>query len=1760
MSDTLYHQGNLSSLYLRSGPEKGTRLLIKKTGILEDTHPGNASILNEFEILKDTDINGVRKVIDLEHGVDGPELKLEYCEGQPINRAFRKIRGDLGTFLDIALKITRILEEVHFNNIIHRDISPGNILYDSDRGTVHLIDFGASSKLNLKVQHLGNPKKLEGSLHYMSPEQSGRMDRVIDNRSDLYSLGVIFYELLSNRRPFEGDSALELVHALIASEPEPLTGQALMISDSLQTIPLVLDQIVLKLLQKNAENRYQSATGLRTDLKACLDSFIETGTLREFNIASKDYSRLFRIPEKLYGMEEQIKLLSDLYKEAELGRTSIVLLSGNSGVGKSALARELHKLLGKVNGMFISGKFDQLQKSTPHLALVEALSELTNILLTEEKDELEIWKEQILRSADGLGKVLTDLIPSLTNVIGFQPEIPQLNTVDSQNRREYLLSNFLRCFINPGQPLLIFIDDLQWADEASLELFRKLLVDKDLDGLLFIGAFRDNEVDSSHPLSMTLKEIEEEIQIERIPIGPLELTSVEALLSDTLRRDPSEINELSNLVFRKTAGNPFFVLQFLKMVHESSGIFFDPKKHRWSWDISLIGALGITDNVVVLLTNKITNLDTGIIDALQIGSCIGNRFNLALLSHLMSKNLNECLIILRDAIAEDLIFPLGNQTWMLNVASAETAQKTEFEFRHDRIQQSVYQSIDEQDRKNIHLSIARQLISSLLNEDHDDSIYDICNHLNWGLDLISDPEEKLAVAGYTATAGKMARKSGAYNQALNYLETGIKMLPNRAWIDHYEIWLSLYNEAMESAFLCGDHMRMEQLMAPLMEHGRNILDIMSVYHVKVDAYTAQHDLPKAVAAGVEGLAKLSIHFPRKPGLIHVFRGLGSVKLKLVRKKVESLVELPRMTDPYMLEAMPLMERISPAAYMSGSQLFPLLVFKMVEVSLKYGNSSLSAFSYASFAITLSGVLGDYEGGYRFAELSMRLLDRFEDNTYKVKVFFVNYCFVRHWKEHSRDMVNPLMEAYRSGMQVGNLFSGTWVACYALIWKYFSAHNLLGLQSELNDFTRTFKRLKQDGAFNLADLLLRTTKRLTDPEKASSDLSDENLDEKDLLERCQAANDKTSIFFFYLNKMQLSYIFQNSHEAKAYADLASEHLEAVIGLHYVPQFYFYDTLLRLEQEEVTIEDKKKIKTGLKKFKVWAKHAPMNFKHKYHLMRAEFECHLGNNEKARVEYDKAIQLAHENRYYQEEALACERAYYFYRGLGVAHLSNSMLLAARQRWKEWGATAVLNQMNDSVQMAETEAILTSNTSTNSSDLLDMASILKASNLLSGEIELNKLINRFMEVILENSGADQGVLLLEKDGKWTVRAAANINEQNVQLLNSEEVATNSEQNVLPMTLINYIIRSKEKVLLNDLDTNHQFMKDPNLRDDPPKSLIGFPLINKKKLTGVLYLKNTLVKGAFNRQRLEILDIFGSQVAISLENARLYSETKALNEAYERFVPKQFLSFLDKKSITQVTVGDQVQKEMTILFCDIRDFTSISENMSPQENFNFINAYLRIMEPNISDNGGFIDKFIGDAIMALFPSDPDHALDAAIAMINELQSFNAENDFSEIGNVRIGIGLHTGRMILGTVGGKDRMDSTVISDAVNIASRVEGLTKHYGASLLITGSTLKKLTSPGNYDSRKISEVIVKGKTEPIELYEVFSHNSYSLRQLKKKQLHSFSEAVKAYQNSEFDKGIKLLESICSENPNDVAASKFLDRCRNNKVKGWSGIDTPGK
>ncbi|MEB3278417.1 MAG: AAA family ATPase [Lyngbya sp.] len=1902
--NSIYESSN--SLVYRAIRTSDQQSVILK--LLKQDYPSREERLRykqEYEITRKLNIEGVCRSLGLEKYQNTFIIIFEDCGGESLRLLMNQRRFNLEAFLEIARDITEILGRVHSANIIHKDINPGNIVYNPKTGRIQLIDFGISTLLSRENPQLKNPNVLEGTLAYMSPEQTGRMNRSLDYRTDLYSLGVTFYELLTHRLPFETTDSLELVHCHIAKQP-------LSPSEVNPEIPQIVSDIIMKLMAKTAEERYQSAFGIQADLEECLHQLHQTGRISIFPLARQDITGKLQIPQKLYGREQEIQtLLSAFERVSEC--SEMMLVCGYSGIGKSALVQELYKPITQKRSYFISGKFDQYQRNIPYSAIVSAFRELVKQILTETDQQLQDWREKILSALGVNGQVIIDVIPEVELIIGRQPPIPELSSIEGLNRFNLVFQNFIKVFTNPTHPLVIFLDDLQWADGASLQLIQ-VLMSAASPGLFLIGAYRDNEVSSAHPLMLTVEEIAKTgAFINRIYLAALDLKTVNQLLCDTLNCAEQKAQPLAELVLLKTGGNPFFMNEFIKSLYTDGLLIFtghnspsnlDETQRGWQWNLEQINTQKFTDNVVELMASKIKILPDNTQKLLKLAACISNKFNLKNLADHCENPIQEIVNYLWEAVIYNLIIPMGSlEEIKLALIEIEDSNESlllapdplsEYRFVHDRIQQAAYSLIPELEKPIIHQKIGKTLLQNTSDDDYENQIFDIVNKLNFGRELISSQREKDELAELNLQAGKKAKASVAYQPAFNYLQVGRELLGEEGWVRQYELTLELSIEAAEAAYLKGDFEQMETLVKVVLKHTKTVLDQAKIIEVKILAQIAQSQLEQAISTGLEFLRKLGIKLPQKPTILNFLMGALETKFTLFGKKIENLANLPQITDPYKLAALRILSKIVSPAYIAFPNLLPLIAFKQVILSIKYGNSSESIYAYAVYGLILCGVLGDLQAGYEFGQLALRLLQQLNSKEFKTKALFIAYGFISHWKAPAKETLLPLMEAYKSGLETGDLEYAAYAAHVYCFNSYLSGQELSGLKTQMEAYHQMMEQLNQEQALRLHKPYHQAVLNLLNLAENPYSLVGKAYDDRIELPLFIQANTQTALCYVYLNKLILCYLFERDFEALSHGIKTRQYIEGSTATFAVPYFYFYDSLTRLAvySQVPKSEQKyhlKKVKLNQKKIKKWAHHAPMNHLHKYILVEAEKYRVLGEDILAMNSYEQAIILAKQHEYINEVALAYELAAKFYVSQGKKLIAKAYLQESRYCYQLWGAEAKVKHLETKYsQLLTISKSVNPNQDKNTSltcvakttDLnLDIATVIKASQAISGEILLNKLLSSLMRILIENAGAQKGCLILKTQGKLLIEASGAIDAEDVTVLQSLPIE-NCE--ILAESIVSYVFRTQETVVLNNGAEEGNFLRDPYIQKNQPKSILCVPLINQGQLVSIVYLENNLTTGAFTPQRVEVLKLLSGQAAISVENAQLYTEVREnesrfsqfleaipvgvaildasgkpcytnrvakqllgkefmsditveqfaevtqvyiagtkspyppqkmpivqalsgesttvddieihqgdriipievqgmpiyddkgniayaiavfqditerqkaeaerqkftnelfqLNKAYERFVPRQFLQLLDKNSIVDVQLGDQVQIEMSVLFSDIRNFTALSEMMTPEENFKFINSYLSQMEPAITDNNGFIDKYIGDEIMALFSGEADNAVKAGIVMLHKLAEYNQSLSNAGLTTIQIGIGINTGSLMLGTVGGQNRMDSTVISDAVNLASRIENLTKEYGVSLLISQQTFSRLNNPADYTIRQIDRVKVKGKSEEVTVYEVFDADPPLVKEKKLATLPLFTEACFDYHHQAFSQAMQRFEDCLRQNPGDRVARIYLKR-----------------
>ena len=1493
--EQLYKSGS-SSIYRALRQADKESVILKK---LQTPYPQLervACFKREYNIAHSFDQPGITKVYSLENDQNYWVMVVEDFGGQSLDKL--KLAGKLilPKFLGLAIEITDIVGQIHRNYIIHKDINPSNIVFNPITGQIKLIDFGISTALSRENTTFRSPNLLEGTLAYISPEQTGRTNRSIDFRTDFYSLGITFYELLTGQLPFPTDDVVELLHYHIAKKPTP---PHKLKSD----VPLVLSDIVLKLMSKDAEDRYQSAYGLKADLEKCLQLWQAKERIDFFSIGQHNASDRFQISQKLYGREREIKTLIATIERISQGKSEMLLIFGYSGIGKSVLVQQVYKPLTCHQGYFISGKFDYLQRDIPYASIIQAFRTLIQQILTESQAAIANWSKQLLDTLGSNGQVIIDVIPEVELIICQQPEVPLLPLTETQNRFNLVFQNFIKVFTHREHPLVIFLDDLQWADLASLKLIQLLITSADSKYLCLIGAYRDNEVSQAHPLMLTVDEIKKnKVIVNEISLSPLELRDVTHLIADTLQAKPAIVKPLAELVYGKAGGNPFFINEFLKSLYAEELMTFDYTRGCWRWNLGQIQAQPLADNVVDLMAAKALKLPLQTQALLKLAACIGNQFDLKTLAIVYEKSPRETAVDLWAAIVEGLLLPLGDayRLMELDVEGLSDQLTAEYKFAHDRIQQAVYSLIPLEDRQAFHWRLGQLLLQNTPLEKEKQKIFDIVNQLNLGMDLIEQHSERDRLAQLNQLAGQRAKNSAAYQTAFNYFQIGISLLTTpkqkqsasiatissddkHSWQRQYNLTLNLHVEAAETAYFCSDFEEMERLASNVLQQASTLLDKVKVYDIKIQADQAQNKLLKAVQNVLEVLALLGITFPEQPRESDIMHGLQELKSSLANKKIEDLLDLPQMTEPDKLAQIRLLKTLSDISFKVAPPLMILSVLKGIDLSLKYGNAPESTFGYALYGIVLVGIAGDIDSSYAFGQLALNLLEKLNAKTMKAATFDVVYFTIFHWKKHVRETLKPLQEGYQSGLETGDFEFAAYCAYVHCAHSYTIGEELTALEQKMASYSKFISQIKHQTILHYNQIYQQAVLNLIGKNDRPYQLIGEIYNEEIMLPLHVEANDQSAICKLYCNKLILSYLFQAYPQAVENANQATQYLAGIIGAVLVPIFHFYESLARLaifpqvpEIEQAIILEK--IAANQEKMQAWANHAPMNHLHKFYLVEAERFRVLGQHQDAREYYDRAITLAHDNEYLNEEALAYELAGRFYLARGQNRLAHYYLQDAHYAYQRWGAIAKVKDLEArypqflaGASKGALQTRLPSSTISQhetSTEVFDFHSVLRASQAISSEILLDKLLEKLIKIVIENAGAQTGFLLLEIEDKLLVKAEVNVNH-NEAILSGYEPVENSQK--LPLSIINYVQRTGESLVLKNAAADSRFTQDAYIAKKQPKSILCTPIVNQGNLVGLLYLENNLTTDAFISDRLEVLKLLASQAAISLQNAQLY-------------------------------------------------------------------------------------------------------------------------------------------------------------------------------------------------------------------------------------------------------------------------------------------------
>jgi PAS domain S-box-containing protein len=1418
---------------------------------------------HEYALSAELDAVWAVRPILLTRNQGRPTLILEDPGGEPLDRLLGA-PIELGQFLPIAVGLCAALRQLHGRGFIHKDIKPANVLVTSETGQVRLMGFGIASRLPRERQPPEPPEVIAGTLAYMAPEQTGRMNRSIDSRSDLYSLGVTLYEILTGTLPFTAADPMEWVHCHIARRPVPP-------AERLRHVPAPVSAIVVKLLAKTADERYQTAAGVEHDLRRCRAQWQAHGRIDEFPLGERDIPDRLLVPEKLYGRAREVDaLLAAFDRVVTTGTPELVLVSGYSGIGKSSVVNELHKVLVPPRGLFAAGKFDQYRSDVPYAPLAQAFQSLIRGLLSKSEAELGRWRDVLREALDPNGQLMVDLVPELKLVIGEQPPVLELPPQDRQARFQLVFRRLLGAFARPEHPLVLFLDDLQWLDMATLDLLGHLATSPEVRHVLLVGAYRENEVTRTHPLMQTVQAIRAAGGgLQEIVLAPLEVNDLESLVADALRSEPESVRQFVDLVFEKTAGNPFFSVQFLTTLAEEGLLRFDPDATVWQWDAGRITSKGYADNVLELMAAKLRRLPVGTQRALMHCACLGHVADMRTVALLQGQSEDALHGSLSAAVHAGLV---------LRVDGGYT-------FIHDRVREAAYALIPPTDRGAAHLHIGRLLLKRMSAQEVSDNIFELVNHLNAGLALIADADERDRVAELNLRAGQKAKAATAYASASRYLANGMELVGHAGWDRRYELAFGLWIEAAECEYLNGTLEHAERLLSELLAHARSRLDRAAAYRLRILFHVTTSAYEAAIDRGLECLGLFGIAIPRHPSREQVETEYEKFWAGLAGRSIESLIDLPLATDPeYRAVAAVLSALFAPTVF-TNSNLFYMLICHGANLALEHGVSEATTHIYSGLAQILGPVFHRYEDGLRFGTLSYELSKKYGFGAVKAHFAMQN---ATAWCRPIQTAIDHTRLGYRVAADSGDLSYACYFSFRLIAYLLLQGSPLDMVSSQFQEGIELGHRIRFLDTVDIMVCQQAFIANMRGETAAFSTLSSAVFDEA-AFEAGLAGRMPPMVCWYWILKLQARFISRDFAAARAAARNAGALVSATQSFIQWTDYVYFGALSIAAlhdhaRPDLPADELGELHAHLAQLREWANACPMTFLDKYALVGAEVARLEGRELDAIRLYEQAIRAARDNGFVQNEAVAYERASDFYRTRGFDQFAELYLRNAHYCYRRWGAEGKVRQLDQlHPHLRGEKPSLDARSSIGAPiEHLELATVLKVSQAVSGELVLEKLVETLLRTAIEHAGADRGLLVLPRGGELSIHAEANTSGSSVMVRLREAPLSAAD---LPESVVRYAARTQESVILDDASARNPFSGDEYLRHRRPRSVLCLPLVRQGALVAVLYLENHLASNVFTPARIAVLKLLASEAAMSLDNSRLYRELQEREAKIRRLV-----------------------------------------------------------------------------------------------------------------------------------------------------------------------------------------------------------------------------------------------------------------------------------
>ena len=1525
------------SMVVRARSDENEKTYVLK--ILQEQYINSSEVArfrHEYKLLKSIKAPFVIRCYGLGWRQGAPFLILEDGQGEALKVSRPYDNLSLGEKLQIAIKVSGALGNLHHSSVVHKDVNPSNILYNPQTCEVRLIDFGIASSVEREEASLGSPQHLEGSLPYISPEQTGRMNRSVDYRSDLYSFGMTLYELFVGRVPFDFTDRLKMIHHHIAKNPPRPR-------DVRPTLPAQVSDIIMKLIQKAAENRYRSAWGVRADLQKCLDMLNKSGKIRTFELGEKDIPDRFVFPEKLYGRETQVSDLLGSFNRVCDGEREIALVKGYSGLGKSSLIKEIYKPITGRRGFFVSGKHDQMNRTTPFHGLIYALKDLLRQVLAESEVKLDSWRNKILEAVGQNGALIIDVLPELEQIIGPQPRSSSSDRVAGYTSLfNMVFKDFIHVFCRRDHPLVVFLDDLHWVDPSTLSFLKNFLCEEKSQYIFLIGSYRDGDVDEGHGLHLLIRKLSEKISVRHIELHPLESDDIATLVRDCLFCDQAAAKPLAKLLREKTGGNPFFIEQFIKDLIYEGNMWFDPNSWSWSWDLQQINDQNITDNVADLLAKKIGKLKSNTQVLLQLAACIGRKFDTKTLFNISEMSFESIFECLQDATRNGFIrLSQSGDEFLLDAEQLKNeSYELEFVFSHDRFHQAAHDLIPGHKRITYHYRIGHILMKEITEQELDQRVFDIVNQLNFSIRLIQTREEQFQLAKLNQRAGTQALSASAYDSAYQYFQTGLALVGAGGWAEAYSVTLKLHCQGAESAYLASKYDDMNRLIGIVINNARNLLDVMSVYRTGVYGAIARGRLQEASVLGCSILKKMGTRLPERPTKWDIFWAFAKLKLQLWKKPAIMLLrsDFPRLSDPEVKAKIDFQLSLIPCFYRSNPELIPLSVCDALITCLRYGKTDSLSYILASYGALESGILDNDQIASKFMQLARKSYDEFGDKRYEMASEFVHYAFVSHTNSHIIKTIAPMEKIFLSSIQMGEQHLVAWVSSIISSYAFFGGRPLSLLERDLEKYRSQLAKIQKKGKDNfIGSLLDQVLLQLTTGD-FSGDVTSEYFDISVVFSEYQAANDQYAQFILAFMGMYLKVLAYKFSEAIGFEAVARKFVFAATGTFFVPLFTFYQTLIQCYKLPRVkgyrrLQLKSEIKNNIKKMRKMADRCSINHEHRWALMSAEFGKALGNNIEAQKYYELAGKQARAGSFFNDAGLAYELAAKFYSELGQKMISVAYIRKSRYYYERWGAKAKVAQIERAYPELHSHSDFggqtSSTNSTLSSSVIDITTLKKALVAIAEEKIHSLMIEKIVSSAIEFAGAERGILLLKKDDdSFFVEGDGSIERDEANILQSMPLEDFED---LPKPVVNYVKNTGDLLVIPNAQVPSESLPgltmDPYIQQNQVKSVLCMPIRTGLKETtrtiGILYLENRMASNTFTAQRVEILEIICLAAAGRLELS-LKAATDGLTGLYNH---EYFQNILNKEMMQ----SKRHLRNLSLVMIDIDHFKSFNDQWGHQ-------------------------------------------------------------------------------------------------------------------------------------------------------------------------------------------------------------------------------------